>query len=745
MGNVGILVAFISGVCALGVGVVAVLGPMQGSVGSASVSYTQAGYASDAVPTVSLGNEQLLSTALLASSTVADEVPSPHVVQISQPVEGGDWYVSCPFPGRINRTIVDFTNQGTVPVHQLLRRANGTYAEAVIERAADVSAGTYAVRLASYHTGSTTGTQYTEWWHTVLRDMHGKTVAESAHTRDLDDTELLAMELVTKTLAVPSAAVTVSAVHTAYPNAQPNAVSPLCVAFDRLPESPASSSPHTALRVIEATSSTEWEGYRTCPISPKEKRIIVDFTRQGTVPLRELVVTGDVPMHAATTLLPATIPEGVYEVRLASYGGSATAQVGEHDGWHARVYGADGAVVSTTKPVSDVPEWESEFVKKVQTDFSVPRAGTRIQGVHAAFPSTHADPVAIICAAFDPLPSSTTPTTSVSVTLPSRASTTDGTTESLVTVSPSTVGVPSALRDIAVHPLVVSARRVWANTLPEGSFTALAHAGVMERTRILSMVASGTPALSRMSEEVVRTYSDTEYAERAVREEAVQSRDGVDALRDTDGDGITDYDEKYIYSTNPDNPFTAQGVLTDGERVLLGLNPANTTLVPIVTESPKMTGPLSPEIARVDTVQIATTSQASTTSSSLTIVGTTKPFMFVTLFLYSNPSIVTVRADEQGHYAYSFDEPIPDGVHELYSVVLNGEGDILAKSTPTVFTKMAGVIVMDAVSTEDTDAAQPALKGSLRYVLTLGLLTCVLLAIGGVCWIGKKEEYAIHE
>jgi hypothetical protein len=54
--------------------------------------------------------------------------------------------------------------------------------------------------------------------------------------------------------------------------------------------------------------------------------------------------------------------------------------------------------------------------------------------------------------------------------------------------------------------------------------------------------------------------------------------------------------------------------------------------------------------------------------------GTAEPYQIVTILIYSNPIVVTVRADVNGVWTYSLDEPLEPGNHEAYVVVPQEDG-----------------------------------------------------------------------
>jgi hypothetical protein len=223
--------------------------------------------------------------------------------------------------------------------------------------------------------------------------------------------------------------------------------------------------------------------------------------------------------------------------------------------------------------------------------------------------------------------------------------------------------------------------------------------------------------------------------ERIEGHERVLERSGVIAVRDTDGDGISDYDENHVYHTNPHNPFTSGSVLADGERVLLGLDVHATDTIPVAVESPKVRGSEEPELFAVHTVELVegetTKVAAAETSGMLRVRGTAQPLSFVTLYVYSTPVVITVRADAAGRFEYTFEESFEDGSHELYVASVNNSGKILAKSSPVPFVKMAEAVSFTPPPTS-ADPVERARHNGLAILLSLLLVVAVgsLLALG---------------
>ncbi len=173
--------------------------------------------------------------------------------------------------------------------------------------------------------------------------------------------------------------------------------------------------------------------------------------------------------------------------------------------------------------------------------------------------------------------------------------------------------------------------------------------------------------------------------------ESLNERGGLDLYRDTDGDGVSNYDETFIYFTDPENAYTSGSTMTDGERILRGLDVHATTLERVAVESPKAAGTEVRDIFDVHKMEVDDT-------GALVIAGKALPNSFVTLYIFSTPVVVTVKAEGDGSWQYTLDTQLEDGEHSLYVASVNNAGRILAKSREVPFTKTAEAVDFNALS-----------------------------------------------
>ncbi|MEX1027203.1 MAG: hypothetical protein WD049_04250 [Candidatus Paceibacterota bacterium] len=249
---------------------------------------------------------------------------------------------------------------------------------------------------------------------------------------------------------------------------------------------------------------------------------------------------------------------------------------------------------------------------------------------------------------------------------------------------------------------------------------------------------------------------DTTTPQESEEEEAEQKRviderrelDQEELERDTDNDGVSDFDEVRIYGTDPENPDTSGNGLTDGQMIEMGLDPTSTsTTARVRYEDPREEPDVSfseeyllTEIAHelsADGVRVEATRFA----------GVAQPHSYVTLYVFSTPIVVTVRSDNAGSWSYTLREELPDGSHEVYTANVNNSGRILARSASIPFTKEAGAITVgSSPSAAITNVADQSVVGffvdnfTLLSLLILLVILCVAIII-----VGLREEKNVEE
>lgn len=218
----------------------------------------------------------------------------------------------------------------------------------------------------------------------------------------------------------------------------------------------------------------------------------------------------------------------------------------------------------------------------------------------------------------------------------------------------------------------------------------------------------------------------------------VLKEQGGDMLyKDTNNDGVSDYDSVHVYNIDPVKPSpktTFEGrEITAGEKVVLGFDPTKTELVKIVPEEPTVSEITPTEGYKVEDVKL-------TPDKKVTISGRFLPNTYITIYIYSTPIIVTVKTDINGEWQYTLDKELEDGKHTIYTATVNNTGKILAKSPAFGFIKTAEAATLENLPPVQipTDNIKPEILNSDNIYIILGsLLLAFLLAI---VMIGKRSN-----
>ena len=190
-----------------------------------------------------------------------------------------------------------------------------------------------------------------------------------------------------------------------------------------------------------------------------------------------------------------------------------------------------------------------------------------------------------------------------------------------------------------------------------------------------------------VARKVAERIVQTEKSERILSE-----RIGITADTDTDGDGITDFDEVEIFKTDPTNPDSDNDGFNDNAEILGGYNPNDAAPeASVAFESPKRAGVTRSDILKVEKIIPLSRdeSEEKPDQPEAIISGVALPNSYVTLYVFSNPVVVTMRTDSDGNWSYQFDKEIEDGEHEVYVGVTDNAGRVMAKSEPVRFVKTA--------------------------------------------------------
>lgn len=216
---------------------------------------------------------------------------------------------------------------------------------------------------------------------------------------------------------------------------------------------------------------------------------------------------------------------------------------------------------------------------------------------------------------------------------------------------------------------------------------------------------------------------------------ALQSGGAADLYKDTNKDGISDYDSKRIYNLDPIAPSPVTVVngetLTAGDKVLRGYDPTAKELVALPLEEPATSPAPETTVYKVEEIKL-------TPQKQIKITGTALPNSYVTLYVYSTPIVVTVKTDRNGKWEYTMDRELETGEHKIYAAAVDNTGKIVAKTAAIPFTRTAEAATLDSVP--PLGAASVERPGLSNNRVSMPLVLISILFIIGVLYVIGKDH-----
>lgn len=87
---------------------------------------------------------------------------------------------------------------------------------------------------------------------------------------------------------------------------------------------------------------------------------------------------------------------------------------------------------------------------------------------------------------------------------------------------------------------------------------------------------------------------------------------------------------------------------------------------------PSQFDPKKVPVAPVDKIEKVANTKNAATQIGLTFTGKATPNTIITLLIYSNPIVVTVKTDANGTWSYTLEQPLDPGKHAVYAVTPSG-------------------------------------------------------------------------
>ncbi|MEY3784306.1 MAG: hypothetical protein RLZZ230_628 [Candidatus Parcubacteria bacterium] len=232
-----------------------------------------------------------------------------------------------------------------------------------------------------------------------------------------------------------------------------------------------------------------------------------------------------------------------------------------------------------------------------------------------------------------------------------------------------------------------------------------------------------------------------------VFEEVRRQRSEGQTAIDTDADGISDLDEIKLYKTDPNSADTDNDGITDGIEIIQGFDPLDAISEAVITfQSPKESAGLIRDDVLVieDVISVVATAATEVSQVAAEIRGRALPNSFVTLYIFSSPTVVTIKTDADGSFVYTYDKELEDGKHDVYVTMTDNTGSIVAQSNPFSFIKEAQAFTPVAAAEAEIVNADTSIQsagGTYNVVVGVGILALgLILLMLGVSLRSKEEE-----
>lgn len=211
---------------------------------------------------------------------------------------------------------------------------------------------------------------------------------------------------------------------------------------------------------------------------------------------------------------------------------------------------------------------------------------------------------------------------------------------------------------------------------------------------------------------------------------------------DSDGDGLTD-EQELALGTDPHNPDTDGDGYPDGVEVENGFNPLGEGKLSDVKTSEEiqkiqqtlsetaMQEPIKSGVSAPDKLQVKKVYNlvVHVGEEKIIIEGKGPANTYLTLFIYSNPVVVTTKTDENGNFSYILDKNLADGKHDVYVTITDETGKIQEKSNPfSFFVKKARAVTEAEYLRGDVNVEEQSKSLVRDYVMiSLGIVVLVLV------------------
>ncbi len=172
--------------------------------------------------------------------------------------------------------------------------------------------------------------------------------------------------------------------------------------------------------------------------------------------------------------------------------------------------------------------------------------------------------------------------------------------------------------------------------------------------------------------------------------------------RDSDHDGLSDFDEVTLYETNPLMTDSDSDGVTDAVEVIKGFDPLNSDIRSAATVMQNIDEVVYDDVVSISSVEPLVIKGLEATNESVfaLVQGQSLPNAFVTVISYTSSTLGIIKTNSTGKFAYTLEKELNDGDYEMVAVLSDNFGSIVASSKPYKFTKNKNVFAIGTVGSK---------------------------------------------
>lgn len=230
----------------------------------------------------------------------------------------------------------------------------------------------------------------------------------------------------------------------------------------------------------------------------------------------------------------------------------------------------------------------------------------------------------------------------------------------------------------------------------------------------------------------------------------LQSRSDL-IKKDSDNDGISDFDEVNVFNTNPFHPDSDGDSFLDGVEIAQNFNPLNSTPETVfISETPKRVNVQNNYNLKIDQILPLNhiNNEVGLAQVFLKINGVAIPNSFVTLVTKGEKITLNnfIKTDNNGNFSFVLEKELENGNYDSYLIYSSNEGGVMERSEVFSFYKVSDLIknnpTTELVSSENytsTNDSELTYRNSTASmgVVSLGI---ILLMMGKVLLREREEE-----